>query len=224
MIAANMEPALRHPSVGEPKVRAANAAIHVRFGADASNSDPGCWAKPHGVDPHPWAAQASANARVNPPCASAARCDADWVSNPSASTPLPGPPARRGAIASGEARPDPWTRTSPLSPSTQRAAEPGMKARARHTERPADPRERPDPLVLRNQGEPHIEFLGTGRDYLRDIALHLELGDLTSQLLDLELLGLRLPMPGEGSIAGQQPAPEPACAARSHRRSRSRAA
>jgi hypothetical protein len=34
-----------------------------------------------------------------------------------------------------------------------------MEARARHTERPTDPRDRPDPSVLRNKREPHIESL-----------------------------------------------------------------
>jgi len=73
---------------------------------------------------------------------------------------VPDPSSAIGAIAAGKAGSDPGDEhLIILSPSTRRAVEPGMEARARHTERLADPRDRPDPSVLRHETEPHIESL-----------------------------------------------------------------
>ena len=112
-----------------------------------------------GAARHPWAAHAGAAA----PVAFLAHQPLDAMQTgvePFGQYVVPDPPGAIGAIASGKAGPDPGDEHLViLSPSTRRAVKPGMEARARHTERLADPRDRPDPSVLRNKREPHIESL-----------------------------------------------------------------
>lgn len=63
-----------------------------------------------------------------------------------------------GAIATNMAGPDPGADHLIVTGTLRRRpGKPGMESTSRDTERPAHPCHRPDPSVLRDEGEPHIE-------------------------------------------------------------------
>lgn len=73
---------------------------------------------------------------------------------------VPDPASAIGAVAADVAGPDPGADLVIIPRALRwRTGEPGMEAAPRDTERLAHPRRRPDPSMLRDKGEPHIESL-----------------------------------------------------------------
>lgn len=73
---------------------------------------------------------------------------------------MPDPASAVSAIAADVAGPDPGTDLLIIPRALRRCTgQPGMEAASRDTERLAHPRRRPDPSVLRDEGEPRIESL-----------------------------------------------------------------
>ena len=71
---------------------------------------------------------------------------------------VPDPPRPIGPIALQEARSHPASQfLIAARPSARRSCQPGIEATARDTERPAQPSRRPDPPVLRDEGELHVD-------------------------------------------------------------------
>jgi len=70
----------------------------------------------------------------------------------------PDPPGSIGSVAADEARPDLGTELFiAAAASTARSLQPGVKPTPRDTERPAHPVYGPDPPVLRNEAELHVD-------------------------------------------------------------------
>src|ERR1700748_1215150 len=73
---------------------------------------------------------------------------------------MPHPPGAVGSIAGNEAGPDLGAQLFIAATAlTARSPQPGIEATPRDTERPAQPIRRPDPPVLRNETELHVDSL-----------------------------------------------------------------